>query len=219
MEADLSIRASELAEVTVGQLEKLSDEELFAYMKAGYHDALAIVFRRYQKMVFRIARGILKDAGEAEDLMQVVFLELFQAVGKFDPSKGSSKGWIIRYAYHRSLNRKKYLKARAFYGQEEIENGNGRGIQVAATPVVTLGLKEQEARRLIQQSLATLNEAQRKTLTLAFFEGLSMEEIAVRQKESLVNVRHHYYRGLQKLRSFFYGAQSSNGNSDRRNKE
>lgn len=203
----------------VAQLEKLSDEELFAYMKAGYHDALAVIFRRYQKMVFRIARGILRDAGEAEDLMQVVFLELFQAVGKFDPSKGSSKGWIIRYAYHRSLNRKKYLKARAFYGQEEIENGNGRGLQVAATPVVTLGLKDQEARRLIQQSLATLNKAQRKTLMLAFFEGLSMEEIAARQKESLVNVKHHYYRGLQKLRSFFYGAQSANAASDRAHKE
>lgn len=210
MEADLSIRANELGEVTVRQLEKLSDEELFAYMKAGSHDALAIVFRRYHQMVLRIARGILKDAGEAEDLMQVVFLEIFQTVGRFDPSKGTSKSWIIRYAYHRSLNRKQYLKARAFYGQEEIGNGNGI-VRPIATPLATAGLKDQEAKRLIQQSLATLNEAQRKTLTFAFFEGLSMVEIAEREKETLVNVRHHYYRGLQKLRCFLYGGRSSNG--------
>jgi RNA polymerase sigma-70 factor (ECF subfamily) len=216
MEADLSIRAG-LGDVAVGQLERLSDEELFARMRCGSHDALAILFRRYHLMVFRIAKGILRDGGEAEDLTQVVFLELFQAVDKFDPSRGTSKSWIIRYAYHRSLNRKQYLKARAFYGQEQI--GNGKGLQPAAEPVATRGLKEVEVKRLVQQSLAMLNEPQRETLKSAFFEGLSMAEIAEQQKETLVNVRHHYYRGLRKMRSFLHGEQvPKNGNRSQERK-
>lgn len=207
MEADLSVRAGELGEQAVGRLERLSDEELFARMRIGSHDAMAILFRRYHPLVLRIAKGILRDAGEAEDLMQVVFLELFQAAEKFDPSRGTSKSWIIRYAYHRSLNRKQYLKARAFYSQEEI--GDGRGLQPVATPIAAAGLKEVEVKRLIQQSLAMLNKPQRETLQSAFFEGFSMAEIAERQNESVVNVQHHYYRGLHKLRTFLYGERPS----------
>jgi RNA polymerase sigma-70 factor, ECF subfamily len=218
MEADFSIRAGELNEMAVGQLERLSDEELFARMRFGSHDALAILFRRHHPLVLRIAKGILRDAGEAEDVMQIVFLELFQAVEKFDPSRGSSKSWIIRYAYHRSLNRKQYLKARAFYRQEEY--GSERGLQPTTPAMAARGLGEAEVKRLVQQSLLMLSQAQRETLQSAFFDGLSMSEIADRQNETVVNVRHHYYRGLQKLRSVLYGekiTKSSRGaNGERR---
>jgi RNA polymerase sigma-70 factor (ECF subfamily) len=206
MEADLTIRADDLREATLAQLKALRDEELFRHMQAGNHDALAVLFDRYHHTVLGIARKILKDAGEAEDLMQVVFFELFQTAAQFDPAKGSSRAWIIRCAYHRALNRKQYLKVRAFYGQGEVENS--RAPELVAHGAVTAGLKEPEVRRLVHEGLQMLNEAQRKTLTLAFLEGLSLAEIADRLNESLVNVRHHYYRGLQKLRSFlFEGAQ------------
>lgn len=202
MEADLTIPADEPRELTLAQLKALSDEELFLHMQGGNHDALAILFDRYQRTVLRIARNILKDSGEAEDLMQVVFLELFQTAAQFNPAKGSSKGWIIRCAYHRSLNRKQYLKARAFYCQEQVEGCKAPELAISA--VETAGLREAEARRLIQEGLRMLTEAQRKTLTLAFFEGLSMGQIAERLNETVVNVRHNYYRGLQKLRLFLF---------------
>ncbi len=202
MEAELTIRADEPTEATLAQLKALSDDELFRHMQAGNHDALAILFDRYHRTVLRIARNILKDSGEAEDLMQVVFLELFQTAAQFNPAKGSSRGWVIRCAYHRSLNRKQYLKARGFYGQEEVEGSKAPELTTSAA--VTAGLKEPEVRRLIQEGLGTLTEAQRKTLTLAFFEGMSMAQIAERVKETVVNVRHHYYRGLQKLRCFLF---------------
>src|SRR5262245_49900123 len=64
------------------------------------------------------------------------------------------------------------------------------------------GLTSQEWGRVIHQGLATLNEKQRKTVELASFQGLLLSEIAERTKESLANVRHHYYRGLQALRKF-----------------
>ena len=64
------------------------------------------------------------------------------------------------------------------------------------------GLTFQEWRRVIEQGLATLNEKQRKTIELVCFEGLFLSEIAERTNESLPNVRHHYYRGLEGLRKF-----------------
>ncbi len=202
MEADLTIRANDLREVALAQLKALPDEELFPYMRAGNHDALAVLFDRYHHTVLGIARKILKDAGEAEDLMQVVFFELFQTAAQFDPAKGSSRRWIIRCAYHRALNRKQYLGVRAFYGQEEVERT--RAPELVAHGAMTAGLKEPEARRLVHEGLQMLSEAQRKTLTLAFFEGLPMDDIAERLNDTVVNVRHHYYRGLQKLRSLLF---------------
>lgn len=210
MQADLTIRPYELADVTGAAPEKLSDEELFACLKAGHHDALAILFHRYHLTVFKIARNILHDAGEAEDLMQAVFLELLQTAAQFDPAKGTGKRWIIRYAYHRSLNRKQYLNARAFYDQEEVENC--KALESALTPIATMGLAEQEAKRFVQEALQTLSDAQRTTLSLVFFDGLAMSEIANRHKQSLASVRHHYYRGLQKLRSFLCLGVSEAGN-------
>ena len=55
---------------------------------------------------------------------------------------------------------------------------------------------------MIEQGLAALNENQRRTLVLVCFEGLLLSEIAERTKETLANVRHHYYRGLEGLRKF-----------------
>jgi RNA polymerase sigma-70 factor (ECF subfamily) len=59
-----------------------------------------------------------------------------------------------------------------------------------------------EWRPLIEQGLATLNEKQRKTLELACFQGFLLSEIAERTKETLPNVRHHYYRGLEGMKKF-----------------
>jgi DNA-directed RNA polymerase specialized sigma24 family protein len=64
------------------------------------------------------------------------------------------------------------------------------------------GLTFQEWKRTIEQGLATLNENQRKALELVCFEGFLLSEIAEQTKESLPNVRHHYYRGLEGLRKF-----------------
>ncbi len=55
---------------------------------------------------------------------------------------------------------------------------------------------------MVRQALTTLNRKQREVLELAYFEGLSLTEIADRSKDSLANVRHYYYRGLEKLRDF-----------------
>jgi RNA polymerase sigma-70 factor, ECF subfamily len=101
-------------------------------------------------------------------------------------------------AYHRSLNRRQYLALRNFYDRQQITEREVSESNSAA--IWWRGLTFREWRRVIQQGLATLSEKQRKTLELVCFQGLLLSEIAERTGESLPNVRHHYYRGLQGLR-------------------
>jgi RNA polymerase sigma-70 factor (ECF subfamily) len=73
-------------------------------LRQGNPDALLILFDRFYRLILKVALRILRDAGEAEDLMQDVFLEIFGKADQFDPAKGSVRTWILQYAYHRSLN-------------------------------------------------------------------------------------------------------------------
>ena len=190
-------RAGQTPKVTISQMRELSDEELMECLKLGHHDALALLFDRYHRLVLSVALDILHDRGEAEDLMQDVFFEIFRVVESFDATKGSAKTWILQYAYHRSLNRRHYLNLRRFYDREQMTELDA----IASNHSVEWnGLTLHEWTRVIEQALGTLNEKQKMTLDRACFQGLSLSEIAVQMKESLPNVRHYYYRGLKKLR-------------------
>jgi RNA polymerase sigma-70 factor (ECF subfamily) len=184
--------------LTLSQLQALSDEALMEHLKRGYHDALALLFDRYYRLVVSVAFEILHDRGEAEDLMQEVFFEIYRVIDNFDPSKGSAKTWILQYAYHRSLNRRHYLNLRHFYDGQQISELDV--LEPSCSSDTWNGLTFDEWARVIRQVLATLNEKQRTTLELACFHGLLLSEIADRMNESQPNVRHYYYRGLKKLR-------------------
>jgi RNA polymerase sigma-70 factor, ECF subfamily len=183
----------------LAELKLLTDEQLMVQLQAGVNDALAVLFERYHRLVFSIALKIVRDHGEAEDVTQNIFLEIYGSVAQFDPAKGILKVWLLQYAYHRAFNRKEYLNTRNFYNQEgieELEPFSYNGFLTAGK------YAPGELQRLLQQGLASLCESQKRTIELASFEGLSMKEIAKKTGDSLESVRHHYYRGLQKLRSF-----------------
>ena len=186
--------------VSVIRMPNLSDEDVMERLRKGHPDALPVLFDRFYRLVLRIASRILRDPGEAEDVMQEVFLEIFNKAAQFDPAKGSAKTWILQYAYHRSLSRRQYLTLRNFYDRRQ--GGEGQFSASCSLDLSWRGLTVQEWRRVIEQGLATLNEKQRKTLELACFQGLLLSEIAECTKESLPNVRHYYYRGLEGLRKF-----------------
>jgi RNA polymerase sigma-70 factor, ECF subfamily len=186
--------------VSIVRMPNLSDEDVMERLRKGDPDALPVLFDRFYRLVLRIASRILRDTGEAEDVMQEVFLEIFNRAAQFDPAKGSAKTWILQYAYHRSLSRRQYLALRNFYDRRQI--GEREFSESCSLDLSWRGLTVQEWRRVIEQGLATLNEKQRKTLELACFQGLLLSEIAERTKESLPNVRHYYYRGLEGLRKF-----------------
>lgn len=184
---------------SIAELKPLSDAELMTHLQAGCNDALSILFDRYHRLILSVALKIVRDPGEAEDVMQTVFLEIFRSVAQFDPAKGTTKVWILQYAYHRAINRRQHLNARSFYNQTNLEAAENRLPETASA----LGrLTQSELKHLLQQGLATLSAPQRQVIGLASSDGLSLREITAKTGESLVNVRHHYYRGLQKLRAF-----------------
>jgi RNA polymerase sigma-70 factor (ECF subfamily) len=193
--------------LSLAQLQRQSDEQLMVCLQQGQGDALAILFDRYQKLVLSIALRIVRDPGEAEDVTQTVFLDIYRAVAQFDPRKGNTKVWLMQYAYHRAINRRQHLRAGAFYknaGLEE-EEMETRPAEIHGT----LGLASPEIKQLVRQSVAALSDAQKSVIEMACYEGLSMREIADRTGDSFANVRHHYYRGLLKLRSFICGTEDS----------
>ena len=185
----------ELHRYVYAELVACTDNQVMQEMQSGNNDAFAVVFRRYHRLVHVTALRILRDAAEAEDLTQSVFLEIYRKAGQFDPVRGTLKVWLLQYAYSRSISRRNYLQAR----QVRVENGN-QDVEESATLWWPMRPPAQETALLTEQVLAALSDAQRETIKMFFFQGLSLKEIAEHRQETFSNVRHHYYRGLQRLR-------------------
>jgi RNA polymerase sigma-70 factor, ECF subfamily len=170
-------------------------EALIRQFCVGDRDALTAIFDRYHRLVLVTALRILGDMGEAEDLTQLVFFEIHRKSAQFDAAKGTFKTWLLQYAYHRSMNRRNYLKLRHFYDQPNRQSAEEGDLFDRRVSPPT-----QEASHLVNEALATLKESQRQAIEMVFFEGLTFRDIAERTGQTFTNVRHHYYRGLQRLR-------------------
>jgi RNA polymerase sigma-70 factor (ECF subfamily) len=186
-----------------GQLQSWGDEDLMRELRAGNDDAFAVVFDRYHRLVRVTALRIVGDAGEAEDLTQAIFLEIYCKAAQFDPGKGILKKWILQYAYHRSINRKNYLMLRQFY-----QRGAEQAHKLEQVWESQISPPAQETAFQAGELLSLLNGRQREVMEMVFFEGLSLRDVAERTGQTLVNVRHHYYRGLERLRAHVSSSQS-----------
>lgn len=175
-----------------------SDESLLSDAANGSKEAVGLLFRRHRRAVLHVAGRILKDASEAEDLCQDVFLLLFQKARLFDANKGTASSWIIQIAYHRAMNRRQYLAHRQHYNAQELDE---QRVGVGREPLL---IDEITARSILNRLREQISKEQRQILELHFFEGYSLREIAERTNQSLGNVRHHYYRGLERLRSIVF---------------
>ncbi len=190
-------QANRIKEDCIREFADLSDERVMLEVQQGNGDAFAVLFDRYHRLVLVTALKILRDVGEAEEVTQNVFFEIYRAAGKFDPTRGNLKVWLLQYAYHRSINRRNYLLLRQFYNRADLDDVVAREDGTNVTP----RQPTQELNRLIEQALGSLKESERRTIRLVFFEGLTLKEVAERTEESFSNVRNHYYRGLDHLRA------------------
>jgi RNA polymerase sigma-70 factor (ECF subfamily) len=147
--------------------------------------------------VLGIALRILNDRNEAEDVVQEVFFSLYQKAILYDPAKGTAKGWIVQVAFSRARDRRAHLGRRGFYSGTDIES-------LDDTLVGQTDVEHEVGVRLdfsqLQCAFEDLTIVQRKTLELFYFEGLDLREISERLREPFGNVRHHFYRGLERLR-------------------
>lgn len=172
------------------ELNNLSDAELLACLIGGEHNALAVLYDRYHRLVFSVAVRILRDQWEAEEVVQVVYMNIFERATNFDPRRGTFKVWLLQYAYHRSLHRLRSLSAQRIHLRDDLEGAKEQG--QAFNP---------DHARYCEQLLAQLKPRQRQVLELTYFEGWAASEIADLQGRAVTHVRNDLYRSLASLRS------------------
>src|SRR5579859_5205159 len=175
-----------------------SDEQLLSQVGLGSRDALGLLFRRHARAVFHVAWRILRDESEADDLRQEVFIYLSERSQLFDAQKGSGASWIMQITYHRAIDRRRYLGFRQHYNAEEFDEQRMPATATQPSPETLDGKAIRDRLR------GQLTPDQQQTLELHFFEGYSLREIAERNGQTIGNVRHHYYRALERLRSHLF---------------
>jgi RNA polymerase sigma-70 factor, ECF subfamily len=191
-----------------GICSSLSDEGLIALISTNDNEALALLFRRYARIIRGVAYRVLRDVSEADDLLQDVFLLIHRLCKTFDSSKGPVRFWILQVAYRRAISRRRYLTSRHFYTRLDLDDTES---ELADTGASAGELEDSIDARLGNGGLAgvfeSLSENQRQTLRLFFVEGYTFDEIAAKLGQSRGNVKHHYFRGLDRLRKQFFGGK------------
>jgi len=175
------------------------DEALLVQLQAGEMDALGLLFHRYSRLLLGIARRVLQDGNEAEDLVQDVFLFLFYKGKTFDPAKGLARSWLMQVAYHRAYDRRRYLTTRSFYDRTGDQTNGTLPPKSGDNPEEFLAWQS-----CLRPAFEELSEDQRSTLMLHFYEGYTVREISDRLGQPFGNVQHHLYRGIDRLRKHVF---------------
>jgi RNA polymerase sigma-70 factor (ECF subfamily) len=175
----------------------LSDEQAMACLQGQEAIGLEVLFGRYARLVLRIARGVLRDSGEAEDVVQEVFFHLYKKAKLFDSAKGTAKNWVLQVALHKALDRKAHLARRGFYVGTDIA---AAGDTLLDRTDLDREIGAKLDRVQLEKAFEELPSMQRTTLELFYFEGLELREISKKLNEPLGNTRHHFYRGLERMR-------------------
>lgn len=166
------------------------DTALLARVGQGDEAAMETVFQRYSGPVYSVALRVLHDSGQAEDVMQEIFLQLWRNPQAFSQGRGSLGAWLVVVARNRAID---VLRRRR--PSDSVED------VVLASPY---NLAADAERSLLMEKvrgvLTRLPLEQRKSLELAYFEGLSHAEIASRTGDPLGTVKTRIRLGLISLR-------------------
>jgi RNA polymerase sigma-70 factor (ECF subfamily) len=178
------------------------DETLLLQVQASNREALKLLFQRYSSLIFSVARSVLRDDQEAEDLVQDVFIFVISKSKLFDALRGPARSWLLQVAYHRAYDRRRYLATRGFYhraGKHEATDVHSEVAQEIANPEDFFAWQS-----YLRPAMDTLSENQRKVLMLFFYEGYTLHEISKQLQQSFGNIQHHFYRGIDRLRKYVF---------------
>lgn len=172
------------------------DRGLIARIESRDADALALLYDRHSARLFGLAQRILGDTGEAEEVLQEVFLHVWKAAATFDASRGPVLAWLLVATRSRSIDRLRSRRPGRSAGVRSLdevpEAASHEDIEADAAG------REWEAR--CRAAIAELPEDQRRALELAYFEGLTHQEIAQHTATPLGTVKTRVRLGLMKLR-------------------
>lgn len=171
-----------------------SDSEILHQVARGDEQALAALYDRYKSILFGLILRILHSREEAEDVLQEVFLQVWRRAADFDEARGRAFTWLVTLARSRSIDRLRSLSARE-RTTEEATRDVADNISDAAADAI-----KSEQSEIVRGALAELPEEQRRTLLLAYFEGLTQSEIAARLDAPLGTVKTRMRSGMIRLR-------------------
>ena len=168
-----------------------------ARVEARDADALASLYDRHGARLLGLAQRILGAGGEAEEVLQEVFLFAWRSAATFDPARGNVLTWLMIATRSRSIDR---LRARRPASRPEIRSLEEVTDPPAAPDDVEAASASREWEGICRAAVSELPEDQRRALELAYFEGLTHQEIAERTKSPLGTVKTRVRLGLMKLR-------------------
>jgi RNA polymerase sigma-70 factor (ECF subfamily) len=176
--------------------EEPTDRALIAKTARGDADAFAALYDRHAGLALGVVRRILGDSGEAEEVLQETFLQVWREAGRYDGNRATPRGWIVMIARSRALDR---LRSAAASVRREEGVAREEGLRFAA-PVGSCRLERLEARRRVTLALSRLPKEQREVIELAFYRGLSHSQIANHLQAPLGTVKSRVLLGMRKLK-------------------
>ena len=186
-----------VAAVPTGPTDRARDRELLERVARGDVAALRTIYEQHASRAITIAYRILRNKEEAEDVVQETFLEVWRRSGQFDPGRGGAVAWVVTIARSRAIDR---LRARNIAGRTIATAADETiGLLPVAPPSPAVETQRKRDEKRVAAALSTLPPAQRRTIELAYFEGLSQSEIATKTASPLGTVKMRVKLAMAKL--------------------
>ena len=180
--------------------EPLNDETLAAQVAQGDSAALEALYDRYASTVLGVALKVIGDQGTAEDVLQETFWRVWRSAATFQSQRGSFTSWLFRITRNLAIDAYRRRNTRP----QSMTSADDAGTILDQTPDPDADVAEQAQsilkNRQVRKALTALPQVQRQVLELAYFYGMTREEIAEATGEALGTVHTRARLGLQKLR-------------------
>jgi RNA polymerase sigma-70 factor, ECF subfamily len=179
------------------------DETLVIQVARGNSAALEVLYDRYASIVLGISLKVIGDQALAEDVLQETFWRVWQSAGTYQSQRGPFTGWLFRIARNLAIDAYRRRNVRP----QAISSPNGSDPIFDETPDPEADVAEQAQsilkNRQIRKALATLPVVQRQVIEMAYFYGMTRQEIAEATGEALGTIHTRARLALQKLRGEF----------------
>ena len=175
--------------------EQVRPEELMRLTALGQEAAFEKLYDAFAARVFGLARRIVRDPSQAEEVAQEVFLEIWRRASRFDAGKGSATAWIMTLTHARSVDRVRSAQAATDRDLKVAQASTERDVDSVVEAV-----ESAFERKAVQRCLGTLTELQRESITLAYYSGYTYREVAELLTAPLPTIKTRLRDGLIRLR-------------------
>lgn len=175
------------------------DDSLMERMALGDGRALELLYDRYHVLVYSVALRVVRDEMLAEDVVQEVFVRLWRRPQSYDPARGRFLSWLMSVTRNRAIDEVRRVTRRLRIEERRQDAAEQvRSTDRLDAPELAAAIGDE--RREVRAALATLPEAQRRVLELAYFGGLTQSEIAALTDTPLGTVKTRTRLAMDRLR-------------------